>query len=302
MSDDADAQHHEAVQGKAHRTSLATRLAVTVLLVSIASIVVAVFVSVRSIGGTANELVERRITARSNALVDELESFFRSGAANVEVLSGAESTIDAIGEFASAYEELDAIDLATLDAERESLGLFYLDEFVPALADVRGSSVDPITVAPGSDSAAVYLQAVYIAENPLEPGERDLLTDPDDGSAWTEAHRTYHPAFRAQIDGYGFRDLFLVSAESQAIVYSTNKDITLGTNVVTGPHSGTSMAALARRVFAEAQPGDVLSADIATYVPNLDAPSGFLAAPVYEVTLWSVQRWCRSISTSSRRS
>ncbi|MDJ0791138.1 MAG: adenylate/guanylate cyclase domain-containing protein [Acidimicrobiia bacterium] len=266
--------------GKAYRTSLATRLAIAVLVVAVVTIVVTVAVSTARIGDTADELVNLRITARSSALAQELNDYFRNAANDATFIAASNSTAEALEAFSAAYQELDRLDVATLESQRASVGEFYLGEFLPTLSDVRGESVEPDAVIPRSSGAPIYLQAAYIADVELPADQRQLITDPNDGSSWTAAHTQYHPGLRAFANGFRFLDLFLIDAETQSVVYSTNKDITFGTNLVAGPHSGTSMASLARRAITEGSAGDVFSTDFATYPPALDQPSGFMASPI----------------------
>ncbi len=282
MEDATGVGQPETKVGKAYRTSLATRLAVAVLVVSIVSIVVAVLVSVTNIGDSAEDLIESRINARSNSLAAEIDAYFGNSVGLTQSLAGSDATIDATKAFSSGYQELEALDPSTLVTERENLAVFYLEEFVPALTAVRGQSVDPLSVSPRASGAAYYLQNLYIADNPFPPDERSLLSDPNDDSAWTAAHRIYHPDLRAKVDGFGFVDLFLVDAESKTVVYSTNKDVAFGTNIVSGPHSGTTMASLARRALTDGRAGDTFTADLATYTPALDNPSSFTAAPIFD--------------------
>lgn len=272
----------EAKPTKGYRTSLATRLAIVVLLVSISSIVVAVLVSSNTIGGSSDEFIEERVTTRSNAIASELDEYFTDAAIDVELLASSPSGAKVLSEFAAAYDELSTLDPDSLDDEAERLFAFYSDDFIPQLADVRGGPVDPDELIPRAEPAPIYLQAVYIADSQVDSIDRRLVTDPGDGSGWTEVHKKYHPVLRKQIDRLDFDDLFLIAADSGAVVYSTNKDIAFGTNLVAGPHSGTPLAALARRVLSAAEPGDVDAVDFATYTPLLDLPSGFLAAPVFD--------------------
>lgn len=271
----------EVEADKGHRTSLATRLAVVVLLVSISSILVSVLVSSNTIGNTADELIETRVKTRSNALTSEISSYFENATIQLQVLVASPVTPTVVREFSEAYGELAALDPDTLDDEAESLFTFYSEDFIPRLADVRGGLVDPAELIPGSEPAPLYLQAAYIAASPVDPVDRRLITDPGDGSAWTEVHKKFHPGLRQRIDRLGFDDLFLID-QTGSVVYSTNKDIAFSTNLVSGPHSGTSLAALARQVLATGEQGAIEAADVASYAPLLDLPSGFLAAPVFD--------------------
>ncbi|MGI9643329.1 MAG: adenylate/guanylate cyclase domain-containing protein [Acidimicrobiia bacterium] len=267
---------------KGRRTSLATRLAVVILLVSISAMLVTAILSSSSVGASSDDLVEQRVSSRAGAIASELNDYFSTAERNVEVLSLSRSLPVALKALSAGFTELDAIDPDTLSDEAERLFAYYDDEFIPALEAVRGTAVDPDSVLPESDPAAIYLQTAYIADPDVDEEDRRLITDPGDGSSWTAAHKVYHPAIRNQVDILGFDDLFIVDASSGAVVYSTNKDIAFGTNMVSGPHSGSPLAALSRVLLSSREPGVVELTDFATYTPLLDLPSGFLGAPIFE--------------------
>ena len=267
---------------KGRRTSLATRLAVVILLVSISAMLVTAILSSSSVGASSDDIVEQRVSSRAGAIASELNDYFSTAERNVEVLSLSRSLPVALKDLSAGFTELDAIDPDSLSDEAERLFAYYDDEFIPALETVRGTAVDPDSVLPGSDPAAIYLQTVYIADPDDDEEDRRLITDPGDGSSWTAAHKVYHPAIREQVDILGFDDLFIVDASSGAVVYSTNKDIAFGTNMVSGPQSGSPLAALSRVLLSSREPGVVELTDFATYTPLLDLPSGFLGAPIFE--------------------
>ena len=142
--------------------------------------------------------------------------------------------------------------------------------------------VDVLDVSSGLDAAAVYLQAAYIARSPLAIDEKRLLTDAEDGSSWTEVHKELHPLFRASADRLGFADLYLIEPENVMIVYSSNKRIDFATSLDNGPHSGTALANLVRRVASSGEAGVVNGVDFTTYTPGFDNPTAFAATPLFD--------------------
>lgn len=271
-----------AKAGSGKRTSLATRLAVVVLLVSITSILITLLVATFSIDGDADALIDQRIRTRLNSIASELNFYFVGVERDVTLLAISPTNAKALKEFTAAYEELDSVDPESVEEQHANVAAYYVEEFIPSLAEVRGSLVDPDSLVPQSSPAPIYLQSAYIADSPVDASDRRLITDPGDGSSWTDVHSRFHPGLRERVEGLGFEDMFLIDAESQAIVYSTNKDIAFGTNIVSGPQTGTSLAALIRSVLATGEPGVVRAADFDVYPPLLDQPSGFLAAPMFD--------------------
>lgn len=267
---------------RGHRTSVATRLSVAVLAVAITAIVLSVLASTENVSGSADSLRESQVLGRSTAMSDDLEAYVRNKDGGARRLASSPAMAAALEAFADAFGELDAADLDSLVPQREAVASFYLDDFLPQLAEVRGQKVDPLDFAQGNSSAFFYLQSVYIAENPFAADERALLSDPGDGSTYSTVHARAHPALRTQIDLLGFDDLYLIDAASKAVVYSTNKAVEFATDLSSGPHSDSTLAGLVRSVLGDPQPGVVAHADFAVYPPALDRPTAFFAAPIFD--------------------
>lgn len=265
--------------GPQRRTSVATRLALAILAVAITTIVASVAALAESVTSSADELTERRFETRASSAAADLDGYVEGLGRDLVLLGQSPVLGDVAAAFSAAYDELQSAGDADEEADA-ALAAFYLDDFIPALQDVRGEPVDPLDVAPDENAAARTLQAAYIAQSPFEGAERRLLTDPGDGSAWSDVHRDAHPSLREIADRLDFEDLMLVDAESGAIVYSVAKDVAFATSLAAGPYSGTSLAGLVRRVVSEPGAAPVQLADVGVYTPAGDAPTAFLATPV----------------------
>ena len=262
-------------------TSVATRLAIGILFVSVVSLVGSVVIAVAGSGEDGENLLHERLSTTVGARAVEIDAYLGRVMSALEAMGSSPMAIDGVQQFAAGYDELDRLTFEDLDTDRVDLGAFYLDEFVPILEDVRGVPVDVLDVSSGLDPAAVYLQAAYIARNPLAIDEKRLLTDAEDGSAWTEVHKRLHPLFRASADRLGFSDLYLIEPETYTVVYSTDKKIDFGTSLESGPHSGTALANLVKRTAATAEATTVNGVDFTMYVPAFDRPTAFAATPLF---------------------
>jgi len=263
-------------------TSLVTRLAIAALVVSIIPVIASIALTVWTAMGDGQTVTHDRLKAVQGAKAAELEGYFDTVESTVKMLSASPMLIEGVRSFAEARAELDVIDLDDLTDERHAVSEYYLDEFVPALADVRGETVDVLGFVPGDDPATQYLQSAYIADNPFEMGEKRLLSDAEDGSAWTGVHKGLHPTLRAIVDRYGFEDLFLIDAETRQVLYSTNKDPSFATDLDRGPYAGTPLAELVEKVIDSGQSGQLVATDFSAYAPALDRPVAFVAAPLVD--------------------
>lgn len=268
--------------GLNRRTSVATRLATSALIVSIASLVVAAIVSTAGAGNSAAELLRDRLTTIRGEKAAELEGHLRFSGSKLAALAASGMTTEALREFGSAYRNLEGLTDEEVSAESTALGTFYLDEFIPELEEVRGTPVDPLEFLSELSPAGIYLQAKYIAESPAGDSERRIISDGGDESLWTEVHQRFHPALREAGERLGFTDLYLIEPTTNTVVYSTNKGIDFATNLETGPHSATALGRLVDRVVTTGQSGVATFADYAVHPPAFDQPVLFVAAPVFE--------------------
>jgi len=268
--------------GLTHRTSVSTRLATSALIVTIGSLLAAGLIATSGAGEQAIDLARGRLDTLAAERAVELEGAFAATRSNVASLAASQMTVDAISEFGRAYADLTRLDLDDIEAEEDAQAVYYLEEFIPALEEVRGAPVDVVAFSTGTNAAATYLQANYIADNPGEEGERNIVTDAGDGSEWTEVHKRFHPTLRDTADRLGFADVYLIEPEADVVVYSTAKDVAFATSLDSGPHSGTSLARLVDRVRDTGQPGVAVLTDYASYAPAFDQPVVFVAAPVLE--------------------
>jgi len=266
----------------ARHTSVATRLAIGILIVSILSLVGSVIFAVGNSGSDGEDLLHSHLASVAGARAAEVDAYLGQVQGALAAVAAGRTAIDGVEEFAAAYDDLDRLSRDELASESNYLAGFYLDEFVPRLEDVRGVPVDVLDVSSGLTSAAVYLQSAYIARNALAIDEKRLLTDAEDGSTWTEVHREFHPVLRDAADRVGFADLYLIEPETLTIVYSTKKSIDFGTSLETGPHSGSTLGRLANRTILSGEPGVVLGTDFSAYAPSFDEPNAFAAVPLFD--------------------
>lgn len=186
---------------------------------------------------------------------------------------------DAMNAFSEAFRELDSKPVPK-EAD-EGLDAFYRDKFLPALA--ANLSAEPVLeVIRPRGFAARYLQYHYIARNPNEYEKGAGLEAAEDGSAYSAAHRAYHPSITVLCERFGFEDLMLVDPETLDIVYSNQKTVEFATNLDSGPYASTALAELARAARKSMDMGDYRFADYEFYRPNLNKPSAFIATPIFD--------------------
>jgi class 3 adenylate cyclase len=251
-----------------------------VLIVSIVPLLLSVIIAQINAGDATDDLVHARLDAYADTSTNELTNYVREIEAGVRTLSSSRTVIEAATEFAAAGDELTVLTAEEVEDDENQLLEYYADVFNPALESVRGESVDVASFA-FTDPGSIYLQSVWIAQNPFDIGEKQLLTDAGDGSTWTAVHREFHPDLRAIADRFGYEDLYLVEPENHAVIYSVGKDNTLATSLDSGPYASTSLARAVRNASDSLEPVLVVE-DFTAFAPALDEPVAFLATPLFD--------------------
>jgi class 3 adenylate cyclase len=259
-------------------SSLATKLAVVVILVSVVSLAVATVVGVTSGRSLGRDLFEQQLLTERSSSAFDIELHMGGLAQIAGALAGSPETDRAIEAFDTGLDELDA-----------SLGEPPGDEVAAVTAALVASTFDPLLAAGRNpdlgdivpdDPGALYLQYRYV----VDIGAVDRPSDVDDaldGSEWSGAHARYHPAYRTVVDNPAVVDLYLVEPDDATIVYSVTKGPDLATSLDTGPFSGSLLAAAVDEARA-AEPGSVVIGDLGFYDPTIVRPVGAVAAPVFE--------------------
>ncbi|HEX4297846.1 MAG TPA: methyl-accepting chemotaxis protein, partial [Devosia sp.] len=99
-------------------------------------------------------------------------------------------------------------------------------------------------------------------------------------------HSHYNPMFRAQIQGQGYQDLYLLDLTGN-VVYSTAKNDDFAANLGKdggGKYAGSGLAMAYQQAMAGQASTDFAFVDFAPYAPAGSVPTAFLAAPVFDQT------------------
>lgn len=131
----------------------------------------------------------------------------------------------------------------------------------------------------GPDARSV-LERIYVSQNPFPEAERSLLTDPGDGSRYSEIHAEFQPRVRAFLGIHGYQDVLLVNSSGR-VVYSFGKEADFGADLLGGPWRETRLAEIAGA--AALGPGTTVIADFEPYEALRGEWALFIGAPVQGV-------------------
>lgn len=259
--------------------SLATRLSLVALVVTLVSLAITATVGLARGSSLADGVADDRLVTVADSRATALEANTRAIQFEIAALATSPATRDAITELTSAVRELSPGPVPS--SMVDDLTEFYLSDVLPELEQVRDSRVGASYLVPDGNSA-IYLQNLYTIPSDDGDGARidpELVLDPGDGSAYSSVHPSVHQTFGQIGATSGFDDLYLIDAETRVVVYSMRKRIEFATSLDVGPHSGSALARLIDAV--DADPGGAARlSDFASYVPAVERPTVFLASAV----------------------
>ena len=247
-----------------------TRTLVGLGLISVVSLAAVNFVVVRDLldSTTREQLVVLRELRSDSVEVGVKRVVDRTSAIGSDPgLAAAMSDLD------DGYRELEP----PSDTDIEPL-LGAYEDVVDTLREANAlRQPEPEALLPASDQGRAA-QVAYIADN-SEP-DRAALVDAGDGTEYSAAHAEHHEYLRGVAEVLGADDLLLVSAESNEVVYSVEKQIDLGTDVVAGPYREDALGVAWDRL-ENSGVTDAVITDASFYIPSLESQDA--AAPVVHV-------------------
>lgn len=288
--DDVPGDHVAARVRRRNSLSIKSLLLLMLLLVSVGSnVVVGVIGYINGTESLTTAANERLIEVRDSR-AREIVSLFDSIENSLLLASRDSAVVDAEIAFTNAFAELDSEGIAAgavaaaglegssgiLTPEQEAeLEAYFTDDFGPALNAGRDEQADVSSFIPSS-AAARYLLYQYTVKG---GDDASAVDDAGDGSAWSGSHAEYHDYLRRLASLSDYPGLVLISNAGQ-VVYSVNKDVDLGADLVDGPYSYTNLALAFQQAMASNRLDSVTFADFAPYAPALDAPTGWAVVPL----------------------
>ena len=265
--------------------SIKSKLLVMLLSVSVFSIGVVATLNYMTSYAALRDGVFSHLTSVRASRADALEQYIDSIRAEAAVLAASPSFGIMTLEFGEAVRALQNTELKP--EQLVELETFYREDFIPRLDDVVAGTPEFTTLFPDSN-AGRYLQYHYLASNPYPEGNELQLDDPGDGALFSAVHAEWHPVLRRILQGFGYKDLFLIDIETGRIVYTTAKEVDFATNLISGPHARSNLARLFRDVQRNPDRGAVQFVDFEHYRASHGEPAMFVpwgAAPMGMVAI-----------------
>lgn len=259
--------------------SIRTKFLLVFSWLALVSIFLTGWLSYRSARQALETVTFDRMTTVRESKKQTIESYFHDIRDDMTILPTLPAIVHATRAFTDAFRALDARKgkPALAPAERKALRAYYEKQFLPKLqrAANRPHRVEEFWP---KDDRAQFLQYHYIAANPHTWQERGRLNKASDRSRYSAVHAQVHPVIQNVVQAFDFYDLYLIEAQTGQILYTFQKEVDFGTNLLTGPYRETKLA----RAFQQARKGAVTFVDFEHYPASFLMPSAFFAAPIFD--------------------
>ncbi len=262
--------------------SLATRLALVALIVTLVSLTVTAAVGLVRGSDLADEVVDDRLVALTASEANNLELFINSVRLEIGALASSPAIAQDIRELTAATTELS--EQPVRSSTGEAVTDHYLSTVRPELEQVRGESGSKVASLVPTGSAALSLQAAYTVPTETESGATlspELVVDGGDGSTYSEVHARIHRTYSSIAVQSGLDDLYLIEPDASLVVYSYRKRIDFATSLDLGPHSGSGLARSVDLVSLDIDQPPYLSG-FSRYVPAIEQPTAFVVTAVVD--------------------
>ncbi|MFO0926084.1 MAG: adenylate/guanylate cyclase domain-containing protein [Gemmataceae bacterium] len=255
-----------------------SRLVVMLLLVSVLSVFVVGGVSYTSSVKALKDRTFNRLDALRRARTASIQDSIKRIQNQVITFSEDESVVQATLAFRQAFNQLDGRKLE--DKQLASLRSYYKTKFLPELAKNVSGEPTLDTYFP-TRPATRYLQYHYIVSNPNEFGDRENLQQSADGSDYSAVHQKYHPFFHRISDRFNYIGVMLIAPDTGDVLYTSDKNVDLGTNILNGPYAGSNLARLVQTLGKSSDRNEFKMVDFEPYKPARARPAAFVASPVF---------------------
>ncbi|MEZ0053075.1 class 3 adenylate cyclase [Mycobacterium sp. MAA66] len=257
------------------KVSIQSKLVVMMVLCTIVAATVVGVIGFQAGRASLRDSVFNRLTelrqSQSRALQDQLTDLKNS----MIIYARGATTRNALSDFTAGFDALQ--DKPISPAQSQSITDYYNNTYLKQVEQSSGDKLDVDQLVP-KGNAQRYLQANYTA---LRQNDDTAvkIDDAHDGSVWSAANARYQDFFREIVTRFEFEDAMLLDTRGN-MVYTAFKDVDLGTNILTGPYSGSKLRAAYEKALSSNALDYVGFTDFEIYQPAENDPTAWMVTPI----------------------
>ncbi|TBR43509.1 methyl-accepting chemotaxis protein [Marinomonas agarivorans] len=227
---------------------------------------------------------ENRLVAVRELTSDAITDYLKLIEEQIITYSNNLMIIDAMKSFDSAFHtKMSELSNNDISSSRSAVKNFYEKDFRTEYRKRNdGDSIDTAAILNKADSAALYFQSLYIANNPAPLGEKNNLVSANTNDDYDLYHSIFHPRIGKYQSLFDYYDIFLVDANTGHIVYSVFKEIDFGTSLKTGPYANSGIGTAYQKALNASKADEVFLTDFDAYIPSYDSPASFMSSPIFD--------------------
>lgn len=257
------------------KVSIQSKLVVMMVVCTIVAATVVGIIGFQAGRSSLRDSVFNRLTevreSQSRALQEQLTDLKNS----MIIYTRGATTPSALEAFTAGFAQLQN---QTIDpAQSQAITDYYDNGFIKQVEQYSGTNLDVGQLLP-TNNAQRYLQANYTAKRKSDDVAL-TINDAQDGSAWSAANARYQNFFREIVKRFEFQDALLLDTAGN-VVYSAYKDVDLGTNILTGPYSGSKLRGAYEKALSSNALDYVGFTDFEIYQPAENVPTAWMVTPV----------------------
>ena len=254
--------------------SIQSKLIVVLVLYSVLTAVVVGVIAFQAGRSSLREAAFNRLTEIRQSQTQALDSELSDLKNSLIMYTHGVNLEGAIREFTAGFDELAG---AKIDPAQSQAIDEYYRKFTKAAEEHSGSPLDANALLPTSN-AQRYLQAHYTVRR--TDGDSPLTAaQARDDSAWSVANGRYQDFFSEIVNRFEFQDALLLDTRGN-IIFCSDQNVDLGSNIVTGPYQGSNLRGAYERALAANSADYVGFTDFELYQPAGNQPTAWMLSPV----------------------
>ncbi|MBS1650806.1 MAG: SpoIIE family protein phosphatase [Bacteroidetes bacterium] len=263
---------------------IGTKLTIAFFTIGFAAMFLTGIISYNSAGSALEKESFKKLTVIRELKSNQISNYFTQIKNQLLAMAEDPSIIDAAKGFKKGFNGIiDELHLNTegLMQRRNKVDDFIDTVFVPELFKKNISIVNKKNIESKTANGLV-LQQFFIAENENPVKQKQQLDSIKVKCTYNNYHKKYHLAIKEFIERFGYYDVLIIDNETGNVIYSVLKEIDFASSINDVGYRNTNLSEAFNLAVKLKHKNHVALVDFKEYLPSYNAPTSFMACPIYE--------------------
>ncbi|MFT7388664.1 MAG: methyl-accepting chemotaxis protein [Candidatus Endobugula sp.] len=229
---------------------------------------------------TLKELVSLRVLTAQG-----IEDYFNLIKGTIQIGSSNPRLIEYTNTFRTSFSSYsdEATGLPDAAKQKSAVKNFYENQYGKEYSRVNGKAINTGNLVNQLSNESITMQYQYIVNNSQPLGNKELFDGvTNDETAYSRAHKEFHPHSREMLYHYGFYDIFIADIDTGNIIYSVYKELDYATSLINGPYANSGIGEAFKKAANASNPEYVYLTDFNEYQPSYSSSAAFMSSPIYD--------------------